>query len=155
MGLLFLPPDRLDRRAHARLSMYQTQLAWILHLTHECWWFIDTVPEETFAVMSNVYCNTLESVAHHIHYSAATRRVMCQVSDVFRQLKFAFHIPSGHTWVSYFQPPELISWALGHICHMTLNRNISPLCTVQQRVRCKSDSNDSLGSLGNQVLRDQ
>lgn len=97
-------------------------------------------------------------LSHHTYITVQRRGVpcvMCQVSDVFRQLKFAFHIPSGHTWVSYFQLPELISWALGHICHMTLKRNISPLCTVQQRVRCKFDANDSLGSLGNQVLRAQ
>lgn len=72
--------------------------------------------------------------------------IMCQVSDVFRQLKFAFvshvHIPSCHTGASCFLAPELILWALGHIYHMALCSNISLHCSAQPpaAAHCKSDS---------------
>lgn len=38
--------------------------------------------------------------------------------------------------VSCFQAPELISWALWYISHMTLSSNISPFCSVQQPAPC-------------------
>lgn len=83
--------------------------------------------------------------------------IVCQVSDFFTQLMFAFRFRCpdphvSHLRVSCFPTPELIPAAPGRITHMTL---ISPHClySSQHQLHCKPDSNDSLGSLGNQVLR--
>lgn len=89
-------------------------------------------------------------------------RIMCQVSDVFRQLKFAFvsnvRIPSCRIWeclvfrlLSWFREPSgtFPTW------HSAVILVPAVLYSSQQHAHCKSDSNDSLGSLGNQVLRDQ
>lgn len=139
----------------------KSQLAWILNLTHECPWFIDAVPQEKFTPMSKGYCFTLAFDSYSDSDCITVEwYIVCQVSDVSRPLKFAF--------VSnvYMFPPVVSECLVFRV-----NSNEPPVtfptwCSVvilvptvlhssQHHLHCKSDSNDSLGSLGNQVLRDQ
>lgn len=83
------------------------------------------------------------------HYSRVIYRVSSvrclQTAEVCFALKAYVH-----------SNPSILSTP-GQISHKILTVPLVPsvLYSSQQHLQCKSDSNDSLGSLGNQVLRDQ
>lgn len=95
---------------------------------------------ERFTLVSNGCCLTLKFDSCQL-VTTLQWRVISYVKSPMSpdsQSLFCFKGPCSlvlYLSVSCFQAPELISWALRYVSHMTLS-NISPFCSVQQPAPC-------------------
>lgn len=89
-------------------------------------------------------------------YITAELYIMCQVSCIFRQQRFAFvsSVPLLYCLSGVFVKTLSLQTPC-FLPHLTAILVLAVLFTSELHLCCKFDSNNSLGSLGNQVLRDQ